>query len=67
VLMMNGRYDLNYPLATSQQPLFDLFGVSARDKKMVLMEAGHAMIGFPATTREILDWLDRYLGPVRSK
>jgi dienelactone hydrolase len=67
VLMMNGRYDLNYPLATSQQPLFDLFGASAQDKKLVLMDAGHAMIGFPATTRESLDWLDRYLGPVQSK
>ena len=22
------------------------------------------MVGFPATTRESLDWLDRYLGPV---
>jgi predicted esterase len=67
VLMMNGRYDLNYPLATSQQPLLDLFGASAQDKKMVVMEAGHAMIGLPATTRASLDWLDRYLGPVRSR
>jgi dienelactone hydrolase len=67
VLMMNGRYDLNYPLATSQRPLFDLLGVPVRDKKMILLEAGHAMIGFPETTRASLDWLDHYLGPVRSR
>lgn len=65
VLMMNGRYDLAYPLETTTRPLFDLWGVPPRDKKLVILDAGHAMVGFPATTRESLDWLDRYLGQVR--
>ena len=64
VLMMNGRYDLAFPLETSQKPLLNAFGAAPRDKKLVLLEAGHAMVGFPASTRESLDWLDRYLGPV---
>ena len=64
ILMLNGRYDLAFPLETSQKPLLNLFGAAANDKKLVLLEAGHAMVGFPASTRESLEWLDRYLGPV---
>jgi len=64
VMMLNGRYDLVFDLETSQRPLLQLFGASPANKKLVLLEAGHAMVGFPATTRESLDWLDRYLGPV---
>jgi dienelactone hydrolase len=64
VLMLNGRYDLVFDLVTSQRPLLQLFGASPANKKLVLLEAGHAMVGFPAATRESLDWLDRYLGPV---
>lgn len=64
VLMMNGRYDLGFPLETSQRPLLNAFGAARADKKLVLLEAGHAMVGFPASTRESLEWLDRYLGPV---
>ena len=64
VLMMNGRYDLHYSLEASQKPLWNALGTPPADKKQVLLEAGHAMVGFPASTRESLDWLDRYLGPV---
>jgi dienelactone hydrolase len=64
VLMLNGRYDLVLDLETSQRPLLQLFGASPANKKLVLLEAGHAMVGFLATTRESLEWLDRYLGPV---
>jgi dienelactone hydrolase len=64
VLMMNGRYDLGYPLETCQKPLLNALGTPPTDKKLVLLESGHAMVGFPASTRESLDWLDRYLGPL---
>ncbi len=64
VLMMNGRYDLAFNLDTSARPLLDLFGAPPADKKLTLLEAGHAMVGFPAATKESLEWLDRYLGPV---
>lgn len=65
VLMMNGRYDNTYPFETSARPLMDLFAAPRADKKLVLLESGHAMVGFPASTRESLAWLDRYLGPVQ--
>ena len=64
VLMMNGRYDVAFPVETSSKPLFDLFGTASTDKRFVLLEAGHAMVGIPSSIRESLDWLDRYLGPV---
>ena len=64
VLMMNGRYDLAFNPEASARPLLDAFGAAPRDKRLTLLEAGHAMVGFPATTKESLDWLDRYLGPV---
>lgn len=64
VLMLNGRYDLNFPLQTIQQPLFNLLGTDAAHKKHVIYDSGHA--GFPVRQerREILSWLDTYLGPV---
>jgi eukaryotic-like serine/threonine-protein kinase len=65
VLMMNGRYDLAYPVESSQIPLLNTLGTPKADKRHVLLEAGHAMVGFAASTRESLDWLDRYLGPVQ--
>ena len=65
VLMMNGRYDHTVPLASSQQPLFELLGSRPEQKKHVTYDAGH--IGFPAhqQRREIGSWLDTYLGRVR--
>ena len=62
VLMINGRYDVASPLETSLRPLFNSLGPPAADKKLVLLETGHAMVGYVETTRESLAWLDRYLG-----
>ena len=39
-------------------------GTPAKDKKLVVVEAGHAMVGYAVTARESLEWLDRYLGSV---
>jgi eukaryotic-like serine/threonine-protein kinase len=63
ILMMNGRYDVAFPVEKSSKPLFNLFGAAPKDKRFVLLEAGHAMVGIPSSIRESLDWLDRYLGP----
>jgi cephalosporin-C deacetylase-like acetyl esterase len=65
VLMLSGRYDLNAPLETSQRPLFRLLGTPAKDKRHVLFECGTALYPIHDVMKEILDWLDRYLGPVR--
>ena len=63
--MINGRYDSNIPLTDWQQPLFELLGSPADQKKHVLYDAGH--VGFPVNQqrREIATWLGTYLGKVR--
>lgn len=63
VLMVNGRYDYFFPLETSQQPLLHLLGTPPRDKRHVVLASGHSPPLTPVT-REMLAWLDRYLGPV---
>jgi serine/threonine protein kinase/formylglycine-generating enzyme required for sulfatase activity/dienelactone hydrolase len=65
VLMLNGRYDSAFPLESSQLPLFSFLGSPAHDKKHVIYEGGHGAFPRPAAVRECLDWLDKYLGPVR--
>jgi dienelactone hydrolase len=65
VLMLNGRYDATFPLESSQRPLFHFLGTPANDKKLVIYEGGHAVFPRPDAVRECLDWLDKYLGPVR--
>ena len=64
VLLINGRYDFFFPVETSQRPLFQLLGTPPSNKKHVVLEASHV----PPNERvaaEGLQWLDRYLGPVR--
>ena len=64
VLMLNGRYDHIFPVETSQDPLFRLLGAPAGDKKHVVWDSGHAP-PLKDLIRESLDWLDKYLGPVK--
>jgi dienelactone hydrolase/predicted Ser/Thr protein kinase len=68
VLMVNGRHDYGFPMDRSQLVLFRLLGVPGRDKRHVVFDRGHSG-PFLAheEVREILDWLDRYLGPVKMK
>ena len=62
-LMVNGRDDFRFPLEESQKPMFRLLGCKPGDKSHVLVEGGH---GLPRilVAKPILEWLDRYLGPV---
>jgi eukaryotic-like serine/threonine-protein kinase len=62
-LMINGRYDYFRPSETSQVPLFKLLGTPKNEKRQVIFEAGHVPPRNLMMT-ELLDWLDRYLGPV---
>jgi eukaryotic-like serine/threonine-protein kinase len=64
VLMINGRYDFLLPVDTAQIPMLRLLGTAERDKRHVLFDTGHVP---PRTEfiKEALDWLDRYLGPVK--
>jgi pimeloyl-ACP methyl ester carboxylesterase len=63
-LMINGRDDFVYPVDSSQIPKFRLLGTPPQDKRHAILEAGHVLprTGF---IKETLDWLDRYLGPVK--
>jgi dienelactone hydrolase len=65
VLMLNGRYDDRFPPEPSQLPLFRLLGTPDEDKKHVLFEKGHGSLDPQDEIRESLDWMDKYLGPVR--
>jgi eukaryotic-like serine/threonine-protein kinase len=61
VLMVNGRYDFFFPVDSTQVPLFKLLGSPPKDKRHVILEAGHVPPN-EILTQEVLDWLDRYLG-----
>ncbi len=67
VLMINGRYDFIFPVDTSQLPMFRMLGAPEADKRHVILDAGH--IGLPKNEviQETLDWLDRYLGSVKTR
>jgi formylglycine-generating enzyme required for sulfatase activity/predicted Ser/Thr protein kinase/predicted esterase len=64
VLMVNGRDDFDLPLDTAQVPLFKALGTPAADKRHAVLEGGHIPPRPQEVFKEILDWLDRYLGPV---
>jgi formylglycine-generating enzyme required for sulfatase activity/dienelactone hydrolase len=67
VLMVNGRYDYTFPLETSQDPLFRMLGTHAIDKSHFVLDTPHDVSQQRATMiREVLAWLDRYLGRVQS-
>jgi hypothetical protein len=55
------------PVETSQRPLFEMLGTPASDKRHVIFETGHAVVTLPPMIKEVLDWLDRYLGAVQTR
>jgi eukaryotic-like serine/threonine-protein kinase len=64
ILMLNGIYDMFFPIETSEKPMFSLLGTPAADKKNIIYASGHLV---PRTDfmRETLNWYDKYLGPVK--
>jgi eukaryotic-like serine/threonine-protein kinase len=65
VLMVNGRDDFIYPPDPSQQGLFRLLGAPDQHKRHALLEGGHVPSDMQVVMREVLNWLDRYLEPVK--
>jgi dipeptidyl aminopeptidase/acylaminoacyl peptidase len=63
VLLLNGRYDF-YDPPEMQQALYRSLGTAVADKRYVLSESGHVP-PMQDLMREVLTWLDTYLGPVR--
>ena len=64
VIMVNGREDFDLPYETAQLPMFRMLGTPAADKSHVVLEGGHLPPKPQEVFKEILDWLDKYLGPV---
>ena len=65
VLMLNGRYDYTFPLESSQKPYFRWLGTPEKDKRHVVYDAAHdVMVNRTEVVKEVLSWLDQYLGPV---
>ncbi|MBN2345345.1 MAG: dienelactone hydrolase family protein, partial [Candidatus Aminicenantes bacterium] len=63
-LMLNGRYDMTFPYETSIQPMFDLLGTPAHQKELKLYDTDH-IVPHNEIIKETLNWLDRFLGPVK--
>jgi formylglycine-generating enzyme required for sulfatase activity/predicted esterase len=64
-LMINGRDDFMFPYEISQRPLFELLGAPAGQKRHVRLSGGHIPTNRHEVIREVLAWLDEYLGPVQ--
>ena len=65
--MFNGRYDSFFPVDTAIMPFYETLGTPEADKKLTVTDANHFIAAYNANQliSETLDWLDRYLGPVR--
>jgi predicted esterase len=63
-LMLTGRDDFVRPVATHQEPLLRLLGVSGEQKKLAQFDGGHLPSDMNSVIREANAWLDRWLGPV---
>jgi dienelactone hydrolase len=64
VLMVSGKYDPYSPVDGAQKQLYELLGTRPEDKRHYALDAGHASLPRAEVVRLVLDWLDRYLGPV---
>jgi dipeptidyl aminopeptidase/acylaminoacyl peptidase len=64
VLLINGRDDFQAPIE-AQLRMFELLGTPPEHKRHVALEGGHAPADLRGMIREVLDWYDKYLGPVR--
>ncbi len=66
ILMLNGRYDNTFPMNTSVIPMYNLLGTPEADKVLKVYETEHN-IPKNELIKESLNWLDRYLGPVKKQ
>jgi len=61
VLMINGEYDIVFPLETAQLPMFELLGTPEDQKSHFVFPSSH-IVPQDDVIREALQWFDRYLG-----
>jgi formylglycine-generating enzyme required for sulfatase activity len=63
-LMIGGRHDYVFPFETSQKPMFERLGTPPDRKRHVIFDSGHSNFPRSEVIREVIGWLDKYLGPV---
>jgi pimeloyl-ACP methyl ester carboxylesterase len=63
VLLLKGRFDLLSPVVRAERWI-DTIGTPADDKRLVIYDANHWPMPRNQMIREVIDWLDHYLGPV---
>jgi eukaryotic-like serine/threonine-protein kinase len=66
-LLASGRDDYIVPFESHQKPLLQLLGVAPQDKRHVLFDCGHTPCDFQVVIKEVVRWLDRYLGPIQTR
>jgi dienelactone hydrolase len=66
-LMVSGRDDFIFPVESLQRPFLRLLGAREADKRHALLDGGHIPSDRLAIIKEVLDWLDRWPGPVRAR
>jgi len=64
VLMLNGKYDMTFNLEKQVKPFFNLLGTPEKDKRLCIYDTDH-YVPKSEMIKETLNWLDRYLGPVK--
>jgi dienelactone hydrolase len=65
VLMLNGKYDANFPFETTVETMYNLLGTPEKDKRLCVYETDHH-VPRNEEIKETLNFLDKYFGqPVR--
>ena len=63
VLIVNGRYDFTFSLDRAQLPMFRMIGTPEAEKRHVVFDTPHDVSQQKTElSREVLAWLDEYLG-----
>jgi serine/threonine protein kinase/formylglycine-generating enzyme required for sulfatase activity len=63
IFLQGGRYDTYFPVEWNQKPYLALFGTAEKDKHYTIYETGHYIWNGNRWMKDLLDFLDRYLGP----
>ncbi|MFO7764163.1 MAG: SUMF1/EgtB/PvdO family nonheme iron enzyme [Wenzhouxiangellaceae bacterium] len=66
VLMISGREDFSFPYKSSQLPFFELIGTPGAHKRHVALQTGHLPPGYTDVVHHLLEWSDRWLGPLEA-
>lgn len=64
VLMLNGKYDFEFPLETRVKPFYNILGTPEEDKHLFIYETDH-FVPKSEMIKETLNFLDKYFGPAK--